>query len=59
MAKFNKMNPSKNTGNLWTTMIDPIKSGNPIVVKGVVAVGIVMMFITATRTIGQMFQGTL
>jgi hypothetical protein len=37
-------------------MVDSIKSGNLIVVKGVVAVGIVMMVVTATRTLGQLFQ---
>ncbi len=56
MSKFNKKNPSKNTGNLWTTMVDTMKSGNPVVVKGVVAVGIVMMVVTATCTIGQLFK---
>ena len=56
MVKFNKVNQSKNTGNLWTIMVDSVKSGNPIVVKGVVAIGIVRMVVTATRTLGQLFQ---
>ena len=59
MAKFNKTKSNTNTGNLWTTMVDALKSGNPIVVKGVAVVGIAMMVVTGTRTIGQILQGTL
>ena len=56
MTKNNKMITNKNTGNLRTTMVDTIKSSAPIVVKGVAAIGIVMMVVTATYTIGQLFK---
>lgn len=56
MSKHYKTNTSKNTGSLWTAMVDTIRLGNPVVIKGVVAVGIVMMVVTATHTLGQLFQ---
>ena len=55
MKKHNNANTSNGTGGLWGAMVDTVNSGNPVVVKGVVAVGIVMLVVTATRVLGQLF----
>ena len=56
MSKHTRKNAGNGTDGLWKTMVDSVKSGDPMVVKGVAAVGIVLMVVTGVRVIGQLFQ---